>query len=290
MHPFYFYHLNKDHASSQPEVQNIAIWETCLRKIIFTENIDPNYAEKKSNLDLYEDEKALIFIIEVLCGLQSRVIGETEIFGQFKNFLESNPAQNIIFFKNKSFVQFLFKQVKDIREKYITQLGVNSYGSMIRKICQADNSISLVGYGQLAQKIIPWLSQQQVKVHVRDKSKFQNTERVKFHNLGESGFDPTVVVAAPLGTKQLFSYFDHSQKYKIVDCRSIEKNDQPAKDFMKSNVHQIIDLNDLFASIEAKQVRVKQILPLIQQEIKERVQSYLLKVQHRPQGWEDLCG
>ena len=95
MHPFYFYHLNKDHATSQPEAKNIVIWETCLRKIIFTENIDPNYAEKKSNLDLYEDEKALIFIIEVLCGLQSRVIGETEIRFARECAHGSSPAARI---------------------------------------------------------------------------------------------------------------------------------------------------------------------------------------------------
>jgi len=289
---FYFYHYSKAlQTSSQPDVKSIAIWETCLRKIIFTENIEQVLNDQKVNLDLYEDEQALIFMLEVLCGLQSKVIGETEIFGQFKQFLETEEAKKISFFKNQQFVQFLFKQVKEIREKYITQLGVNSYGSMIRKICQTEDQISLIGYGQLAKKILPWLGNRKVKIHVRDKSKYQDQENIQFLNLDEMGFFSTLIIAAPLKTEKLMALMQpQNQVNKIVDCRSLEEQDQSIKDASKTQTAEVVDLNDLFASAEAKQEKMKSMLPVINQEIRDRVQSYLLKVQHRPQGWEDLCG
>ena len=294
MSQFYFYHYSKSsllnaNSTSQPEVKSIAIWETCLRKIIFTENIEQVLSEKKVNLDLYEDEQALVFMLEVLCGLQSKVIGETEIFGQFKQFLETEEAKKISFFKNQQFVQFLFKQVKEIREKYITQLGVNSYGSMIRKICQTEEEISLIGYGQLAKKILPWLGNRKVKIHVRDKSKYQNQDNIEFLNLDEMGFFSTLIIAAPVKTEKLMSLIESKNNVnKIVDCRSLEEQDQSIKH--ASQEAEVVELNDLFAQAEAKQEKMKSMLPVINQEIRDRVQSYLMKAQHRPQGWEDLCG
>lgn len=292
MNQFYFYHYPKAlQTSSQPDVKSIAVWETCLRKIIFIESIENVLNDKKVNLDLYEDERALVFILEVLCGLQSKVIGETEIFGQFKQFLETEEAKNISFFKNQQFVQFLFKQVKEIREKYITQLGVNSYGSMIRKICHSSDEISLIGYGQLAKKILPWLSNSKVKVHVRDKSKYQDQDNIQFLNLDEMGIFSTLIIAAPVKTEKIFSLIpQETNMRKIVDCRSLEEQDQSIKSVAQAQDAQVVDLNDLFANAEAKQEKMKSLLPLINQEIHNRVQSYLLKAQHRPQGWEDLCG
>ncbi len=285
MRQFYFYHLNKDKPASHPEDQNIVIWETCLRKIIFTEKLD------HQNLELFEDEQALIFMLEVLCGLQSKVIGETEIFGQFKQFLETDEAKRISFFKNPQFVQYLFKQVKEIRDKHIKQLGVNSYGSMIRKICQSEGEVSLIGYGQLAKKILPWLSHQKVKIHVRDKTKYVNTANVEFLNLDEMNFYSTLIIAAPVKTAKLISFIQpEGIVNKIVDCRSLDEADHSIKNNLNNKSAEIVDLKDLFASIEAKQEKMKQLLPVIREEIQARVQSYLLKAQHRPQGWEDLCG
>lgn len=292
MNQFYFYHYSKKpQTTSQPEVKSIAIWETCLRKIIFTESLEEFLNEKKAHLDLYEDEQALVFLLEVLCGLQSKVIGETEIFGQFKQFLETEEAKKISFFKNQQFVQFLFKQVKEIREKYITQLGVNSYGSMIRKICQNEDEISLIGYGQLAKKILPWLGTRKVKVHVRDKSKYQDQDNIQFLNLDELGFFSTLIIAAPVQTAKLVSLIEpEAVVQKIVDCRSLEEKDQSLKQVPQTQEAEVVDLNDLFANAEAKQEKLKSLLPIINQEIRDRVQSYLMKAQHRPLGWEDLCG
>lgn len=292
---------NQQSFSQPDQVKSIAIWETCLRKIIFTDSLETVVSGK--NLDLYEDEEALTFMLEVLCGLQSKVIGETEIFGQFKQFLETEEAKKISFFRNQQFVQFLFKQVKEIREKYITQLGVNSYGAMIRKICQSEDEISLIGYGQLAKKILPWLGNHKVKIHVRDKSKYQNQKNIQFLNLNEMGFFSTLIIAAPVKTEQIVSLiqsenpktktdnkFTCKPVHKIVDCRSLEEQEQSIKQAPQAQKAEVVDLNDLFANAEAKQQRMKSLLPLINQEICQRVRSYLLKAQHRPQGWEDLCG
>ncbi len=287
MEQFYFYHSLKELQSLELLVHNSVVWETCLRKIIFqTAN------EKKScQLERFEDVAALIFLIEVLCGVHSKVIGETEIFGQFKNFLSTPAGQNISFFQNQKFVQFIFKQVKEIRDKHITGLGVNSYGSLIRKLCQSEDEISIVGYGQLTKKILPWINNRNVRIHVRDKLKYKDQKNIDFRELHENDFHPTVIVAAQLKSEHFVECLKSDIKiHKIIDCRSLEQSEATLKSLVSNQEIVIIDLKDLFASIEAKQDRIKQQLPLIKDEIRARAQAYLLKIQHRPQGWEDLCG
>lgn len=287
MKPFYFFHSLKELQIPEPQDQNSVIWETCLRKIIFAEDL--HYG--KNIFELYEDEAALVFLIEVLCGLQSKVIGETEIFGQFKQFIGSKNSKNISFFQNPQFVQFLLKQVKEIREKHINGLGVSSYGSLIRKLCQDKDEVSLIGYGQLAKKILPWINQHKVKIHVRDKSKHTITLNHEILNLSEMKFNSTVIIAAPIQADILFEIFKSTEKLnRIIDCRSLDLQNQTIKTKVRLIPTEVFELQDLFASIEAKQDKIRLLLPVIKQEIQERVQAYLLKVQHRPQGWEDLCG
>lgn len=289
MEKFYFYHLIKGSISSKAEIQHIAVWETCLRKIIFSDELEN--PQDNRDLDFYENEAALIFLFEVLCGLQSKVIGETEIFGQFKLFLRSESARNISFFQNQQFVQFVLKQVKEIREKYMTGLAVNSYGSLIRKLCQNEAKVSVVGFGHLAQKILPWLEQHETHIHVRNKAKYKGNFVDKLYQLKDSPFFSTLVIAAPLETSEVVDLLlAQNQVTKIIDCRSIEAADVSLKSVSYLQKIEIIELNDLFASIEATQERIKALLPVIKAEIHERVQAYLLKVQHRPLGWDDLCG
>jgi glutamyl-tRNA reductase len=270
----------------QPE-QNSVIWETCLRKIIFSEKTQ----NANSNLEFYKDEQALIFILEILCGLQSKVIGETEIFGQFKKFLESVEGQQVLFFRNQQLRQFLLKEVKDIREKHINKLGTNSYGSLIRKKCQHEKSISLIGFGQLAKKILPWVSDHRdVRIHVRNLSKYENNEKLNLQDLNQSEFNSTLIIAAPIEAKLLIKKIKNLPNiHKVIDCRGLDAEFKSLKGQINSSV-ELVELSDLFSILENQQDNMKKFIPIVKKEIKERAEAFYMKLYHRPLGWEDLCG
>ena len=96
MDNFCFYQYEQSQIKNTQEqmlpslLQDTALFETCLRKIYFFDEdaeIRTELLEKK--IKFYQGSEALQRLLEVLCGLHSRVLGETEIFGQFKKFIDS---------------------------------------------------------------------------------------------------------------------------------------------------------------------------------------------------------
>lgn len=281
---FYFYHLLKNKPQDLILDHDAVVWETCLRKIIFADD-----SQMIPGSQFMSESEALTFLISVLCGLQSKVIGETEIFGQFKKFVDSEQGKKVSFFQNSSFYQFILKEVKEIRDQYITRLGVNSYGSIIRKKINSDSAISVLGNGQLTEKIKPWLKNHTVQIHARNSLKYDPSLQIQ--ELDQSILSSTVIIAAPISTQDLQIYLGQNLNVtKIIDCRSLDANCTSLKEFCQDQQIQLIELNDLFQSLEEEQTKIKQHLPVIFEEIKLRSEAYFLKLQHRPMGWDDLCG
>ena len=292
---FHFYHhQNKDfHSLELSRLQNTVVWETCLRKIIFYDSSEDVQGLEKNSESIHKKEiEAIHFLIEVLCGLQSRVMGETEIFGQFRKFIETDDAKKVSFLNNPKFVQFIFQQVKEIREKYLSGMAVNSYGSLIRKKCSNQDRIHILGYGQLAQEIIPWLKNKKVNVYVRNHQRFQNTEKITFHNFNSVNraqlADQVMILAAPVETAGLQASFNSKGIGQIIDCRALNQAQSSLK--LLNLAKDVVELNDLFHLLEGEKEKFKNILPAVTQDIALRAQNYFYKAQHRPLGWDDLCG
>ncbi len=290
MDSIFFYHHLKQTAAVEPVFYRSVIWETCLRKIIFTDQ------HEIKNTCFLKNESALIFLIELLCGLHSKIIGETEIFGQFKKFIESTEAKKVNFLNNPQLIQFLLSDVKYIRETHIQKIGVNSYGSLIRKICQKEKyiskNISVIGYGQIAQKIIPWMSQDSnIQIHVRNLDKYKDVKiKYSLTEISIALLQPTVIIAAALPLDELKKLFlQNPQVKKVIDCRGLSSANESVRHLNLMNVD-IIELSDLFDSLQKQQNSIKNKIPEIKKEIQDRVDAFMLKLQHRPLGWEDLCG
>lgn len=312
-----FYHAAKNAASasvlppslssfSNSTVAQLAVWETCLRKIYFFnsplethETTDNLQVDGETKSGFFEGSSALEFLLSLLCGLDSKVVGETEIFGQFKLFAQSAEAQRIAFFRDPRAVQFLFQEVKVLRDTHLKGLGVQSYGSLIRRMSKDLPRVSILGYGHLAQEIIPWFKNKHIDIHVRNPKRYSDSETFSFHELNQTPFAELVVIAAPIATAELTKMFAaKGQKTKqIIDCRSLDAkqtsllNSLCTNDFSDNftdNYH-VVELKDLFQLLSGEQQRIHEALPLIRQEISRKVEAYSLKSHHRPMGWDDLC-
>ena len=231
---------------------------------------------------------ALDFLLTLLCGLDSKVVGETEIFSQFKNFVKTAEAQKILYFRHPKAVQFLFQEVKSIRETHMKGLGVHSYGSLIRKMSKDLDRVSVIGYGQLAEEVIPWFKNKNIDIHVRNPEKYRAVAGREFHVLGHQRIAPLVVIAAPVKTSELLIYFTQhgSDIQQVIDCRSLTAEQTS---LLGRTAFNVVELKDLFDQLTGQQDKIRQALPAIRTEITFRVQNYLSKSQHRPMGWDDLC-
>src|SRR5581483_6341111 len=117
------------------------VWRTCLREVLFAE--DPAGLGTRP---LVEGE-AYRLLLKILCGLQSPMLGETQVMGQFKTFLSSlGRLQGWL----NRLGQRLLSDARDIRTQHLQGLGSRSYGSAVRRYLSTARHAVLVGTGKLA--------------------------------------------------------------------------------------------------------------------------------------------
>jgi len=108
----------------------------------------------------FEAAEAYAFLLRFACGLESKLLGETEIFGQIKESWRAFAATPSLQSRQLAgSVQSLFQDTKEVRANQLSALGSASYGSQVRRLLGTVSAgpTLLVGAGQLAQSVAPWI-------------------------------------------------------------------------------------------------------------------------------------
>jgi glutamyl-tRNA reductase len=112
-------------------------------------------------LESFQGTDAYAFLLRFAAGLESKLVAETEIFGQIKQaWREFSEGGSPLARQLSPWVQLLFQDAKEIRAQHLSRLGSASYGSQTRRLLGDDangGATLLIGAGQLAQSIAPWL-------------------------------------------------------------------------------------------------------------------------------------
>lgn len=161
------------------ELQNASsfILATCQRTLVLsTQKIEET---SQYPFEHKKGKEAYAYLLEIICGLQSKLIGENEIVSQFKTAYRDYSKQdketrdsNILRVLEK-----LFQDSKDIRTKYLIGLSQKTYSSLARKILLSKHhakSVLILGSGQLAEDMINQLKKK-VPVYIVAR----NQEKVK---------------------------------------------------------------------------------------------------------------
>ncbi len=154
------FNLPVDTIENEDEIrlQGHFILKTCQRTLVVTSRSPKICLSLKSQINsILEGPRGYQFLLEVICGLKSRLLGETEIVSQFKEAFDSFLSQ-----ENRDPIvtltlQKLFKDAKEIRHNHLGDVGQYSYAGMTKKlITNRDHGplILLVGSGQLAKDIL----------------------------------------------------------------------------------------------------------------------------------------
>lgn len=113
-------------------------------------------------LESFSGSEAYAFLLRFACGLESKLVAETEIFGQIKQAWHTFSQRGSGLARQLSpWVQLLFQDAKVIRAQYLGHLGSASYGSQVRRLLgeqPARAPTLLIGAGHLAQSVAPWLT------------------------------------------------------------------------------------------------------------------------------------
>jgi len=112
-------------------------------------------------LESFEGADAYAFLLRFAAGLESKLVAETEIFGQIKTaWREFCDRGSPLSSRLSAWIQLLFQDAKEIRSQHLSRLGSASYGSQTRRLLGDEAGAGptlLVGAGQLAQSVAPWL-------------------------------------------------------------------------------------------------------------------------------------
>jgi glutamyl-tRNA reductase len=273
---------------------NCWTFETCLRKIIFFSN-EEDFSKISTEISkAYSFAEAYRFCLEVICGLHSRIFAETEVLGQFKNFIQDLEKQKNQNNKISLILPTLKNMVIDakfIRTEYLKGLGQQSYGSIVRKWAKTYTEVAVLGSGHLTQKLYPWISE---KIHIftRSPKNYQTTFPAnRLYSLNDlpdiilSKKISLIVIAAPIDNSALENLVEKFPQIHFFDLRGTPSPLQPfhkTKDTIKRN------LEDLFLELATQSEVQEKIKNKVQVEIEKISQKRFLSQQVRPFGWDDL--
>jgi hypothetical protein len=118
----------------------------------------------REELEIFSGSQAYLFLLRVATGLESQIVGETDIFGQLKEAWKSQsatlPADYVQEFS--PWFQRLFEDTKEIRFRFLHDLGGASYGTLVRRLLKSTperqyKPVLLIGAGQIAHAVAPYL-------------------------------------------------------------------------------------------------------------------------------------
>ncbi len=150
--------------------QGLAV-RTCLREVCVDLLPAPDQPDAahcaQAGAQRYTGASAYRYLLQLACGLESEIAGETEIFGQIKDAWRAlEQADPEAAARLRPWMQRLLQETKEIRSEYVVGLGSATYGSLTRRLLGGPGSGTtlLLGAGQLAESVLPYLECAEVLV------------------------------------------------------------------------------------------------------------------------------
>jgi glutamyl-tRNA reductase len=269
-----------------PAPADSTAWRTCLREIHFLSgNRVPLEAGVLTDADAYA------LLLEVVCGLRSPLIGETEVQAQFKQFLASAEAGNDPALKRLG--QRVLGDAKRIRHKHLQGFGAHSYGRLTARHLTGSRVV-VIGTGALAGQVIEAApADALVDVWGRTPDRALPTSRtgLLFTAITDAPAatatrtEPsTIVIAAPIGSQDLDSVVScYVSVVNIVDLRSSDQHTAIKCDAP------VVLLGDILAEAARSDFGGAPRVRAARADIHDLAKAFVVREELRPFGWDDVC-
>ncbi|MCC6278399.1 MAG: hypothetical protein IT289_10845 [Oligoflexia bacterium] len=284
-------HQLKGSFAAEIQAADALVWETCLRRIFFQLSSQPPLSESENWI---HGEQAYEFLLETVCGLNSPVLGETEVMGQFREFMDKIKVSH---FSAKGpllrILESVFSDAKKIREKHLRGIGSRSYGSWVRKQIRGSKKCTLIGAGHLTRELLPWILKESERVTVMARRPEVAKEALRdFSNLRVLAIQESdspleaVLIAAPLSDSELIQWLElRGGCETLIDLRESAKSSSG-----RFNARRVLTLNDLFTDAQKVSETSDLKIQEARSEASRLAMQYRMRLEVRPFGWEDLCG
>jgi glutamyl-tRNA reductase len=262
-----------------------AVWRTCLREVAF---VDTTTAASLGQR--LEEGAAYHLLLEILCGLRSPMLGETQVLGQFKAFLGSIDEEHAWI---RRIGQRLLTDARDVRTKHLQGLGSRSYGSAVRRDLDDVSHAVVIGTGKLAGEVLPFLADDGRSVDQWGRADAGDVEILagaRYRRLDTAGSAPmahvatAIIVAAPVSAEVIEAVATrYPQLRRVIDLRA-DVGGRPL-----AVGCEVVALEDLFARMHDQHASALPRIDAARKDIAWRTRQYELRDELRPFGWDDLC-
>jgi glutamyl-tRNA reductase len=260
-----------------------AVWRTCVREIAFVDAEQPLPAAAL----VLRGEFAYAHLLEVICGLHSPMVGETEVLHQFKIFAAALPDDRHAW---REVVDRLLADARTVRSRHLIGLGSRSYGSAVRRLVANAPHVAVAGTGMLAGEVVPFLirTDRQVDVWGRRAQADDVDPRVTYRRLDQpnASIDSIValVIAAPLSSAQIARLAGGYQDVSvIIDLRAEGATDPPPP------IAPVVTLAEVFAGVQEATRAAAERVDAARAEIQRHARAFVSRAKLNPSGWHDLC-
>lgn len=296
--------LRHEARARRPAVLNGLEWQTCLRRIQFLNRVENSaliesaerHALVTGSVEVYRGRNAYEFLLEVICGLNSPLLGETAVMGQFREFCSQARFPNTPWgWFLRQLTANVLVDAKRVRHEHLQGIGSQSYGSLVRQHAKGMPTVAVLGAGKLAREILPWLIGKTTArlfyrnwQHAKDLLKEYPEVHLDQYSTDDAGWEQQetgLVIAAPLKAAEVESWVrsQSSTFSKCLDLRGEAETDPISLPIP------VIKLSELFDALRTERQRLEGRVEAARAEIKQLVQRQSHQAQFRPFGWEDLC-
>jgi glutamyl-tRNA reductase len=281
---------NDESDRSKTEIPNFISWHTCMRSVYLSDERILNndfLSNYKNEFQIYTGYEAYSFLIEIVCGLHSKLYGESEVQAQFRDRFSENHL-------NDTALSHLFKKLRDqilehskiIRTQLLNGIGRQSYGGLCEKYIHSHKSIHLFGTGKLAEALLPYLAsgEREVTVYGRNLPRMNElSDKFKINLKSWDEFranEYPVIIASSVFPENIMETLNVSAL--VLDFR---EDDGVA--FRNKNKN-YIPFSTLLSSIQITEENISLVKPKVHHMINDLTHSREEEQIHFMNGWEDL--
>ncbi|HEX6163931.1 MAG TPA: hypothetical protein VFZ31_11225 [Vicinamibacterales bacterium] len=261
------------------------VFRTCRREIAF---VDPA-ASVPPGAERFSGDHAYAHLLRVICGLESPMLGETEVMHQFRVFIDSLPPEHHAL---QTVGRRLLADARTVRAQHLGGLGSRSYGSAVRRHVRGVDRVAVIGTGMLCREILPYLISDRRLIDVYGRrAAFDSADMsVCYRRLADVGgmasVDATaaLVVAAPVDASLIALVARaYTSLACVIDLRG-EAGAEPVPPFAP-----IVSLADIFNDMQRAAEAADQRVAAAKIDIELCARAFSTRAVLNPSGWHDLC-
>lgn len=266
-------------------------WKTCMRTVYIGDEriLSSEYSTvRRGSYFRLNGYEAYAELLRIVSGIKSKLLGETEVFAQFKErFKNENLPDSALGHYIARLRDQLIEDSRKIRSGYLRNLGDQSYGGIAYRYLKSSRSIAMFGSGQLAEQMLPWLLKTGAKVRVIARnsdrlkelqSRYKITTALLSEYTPEEGED--TVIAAPFSLERWIPSLPEG-------ARAIDFREDDTGDFFPDKI-KYVSFAEILHSLKENERRNA----ILRQKLESVIQEIIFERENICQnfiyGWEDI--